>query len=950
MTTQREEDQGIDGFLYSSNASFIEELYQAYIQDSSAVPADWQQFFQGLGSTKGIQDDRPPQWVKERPYNPQAIKSGGQQATQEMLDSLHALMMIRTFRVRGHLIANLDPLGLERRHAHPEVDPATYGFGPQDYDRPIFLDHVLGFEWATLRQILDRLRLTYCGTVGVEFMHIQDPDQKTWIQERVENTDPARRITDVQRLKLLQDLIHADAFERFLHVKFTGEKRFGLEGGESLIPALEAILHRAADHKVTNIVFGMAHRGRLSVLANILHKPLRAIFAKFYHDQVHPELQYGSGDVKYHIGFSGDREIDGFSMHLSLTSNPSHLEAVDPVVLGKTRGEQSRMGDVGRNRVMALLIHGDAAFAGQGLVAETLELSGLKGYQTGGTLHLIINNQIGFTTSPPHSRSSPYSSDIAKAIQAPIFHVNADDPEAVVWVAELAAEFRHRFAQDVVVDMVCYRRYGHNEIDEPSFTQPKMYQAIAKHPTTCQIYTQKLIDRGLVTLQEVEGIAVRYDEKLRQEYESIVQPKIGDLPAKADWLEGTWSSIKIPDQRQDNDEREANTGIPLEKLREIGVANFQIPEGFHIHPRIARQIEAKRQAIETGQGIDWITGEALAIGSLLLEGNPVRLSGQDSGRGTFSQRHAVWVDQETEHRHVPLNHIQSDQALFEIVDSPLAEASVLGFEYGYSISSPHFLVMWEAQFGDFANGAQVIIDQFVSSGELKWLRLSGLVMLLPHGYEGQGSEHSSGRLERFLQLCAESNMRVANCSTPANFFHLLRRQVRSDTRKPLIVMTPKAILRHPLAVSSLQEMAEGTHFVPVIPDPVVTSNQAQRVVLCSGKIYYDLMQEREKQQISNIAIIRLEQYYPFPRKALAEVLRPYQSAQFVWCQEEPMNMGAWTFLDRRLESLLTELGFTQTRPIYIGRAPSASPATGVLNRHQAEQQQLIAEAIQVMAV
>jgi 2-oxoglutarate dehydrogenase E1 component len=778
-------------------------------------------------------------------------------------------------------------------------------------------------------------------------MHIQDPDQKTWIQERVENTDSLRRITDTQRRKLLQDLIHADAFERFLHVKFAGEKRFGLEGGESLIPALEAILYKAADHKVSNVVFGMAHRGRLSVLANILQKPMRSIFAKFYHNQAHPELQYGSGDVKYHIGFSGDRPVNGTSMHLSLAANPSHLEAVNPVVLGKTRGEQFRMGDVGRNRVLALLIHGDAAFAGQGLVAETLELSGLKGYQTGGTLHIIINNQIGFTTSPPHSRSSPYSSDIAKAIQTPIFHVNADDPEAVVWVAELAAEYRRQFAQDVVIDMVCYRRYGHNEIDEPSFTQPKMYQAIAKHPTTCQIYTQKMLDMGLVTSQEVEEIAARYDEKLRQEYDIIAQPKEGTPSPKADWLEGVWANIKIPDQRRDEDEGETNTGVSVEKLKDIGRANFQVPTNFHIHPRIARQLGTKRQAIETEQGIDWATGEALAIGSLLLEGNPVRLSGQDSGRGTFSQRHAVWVDQETEHRHVPLNHLQSNQALFEIVDSPLAEASVLGFEYGYSISSPHFLVMWEAQFGDFANGAQVIIDQFVSSGELKWLRLSGLVMLLPHGYEGQGSEHSSGRLERFLQLCAESNMRVANCSTPANFFHLLRRQIRSDIRKPLIVMTPKATLRHPLAVSSLQDMDEGTHFIPVITDPVVTPDKAQRVVLCSGKIYYDLLEEREKQQINNITLIRLEQYYPFPHKALAAALKPYRSAQFIWCQEEPLNMGAWTFLDRRLEGVLTESGFTQTRPIYIGRAPSASPATGVLSRHQAEQKQLIAEALSI---
>ena len=935
MTQQREEDK--TSFLNGANATFIESLYQSWCQDSASVSPDWQNFFHDLGTPSEIPEAFYTQRVDE--YH----------VTQGMLDSLRALMMIRTFRVRGHLVANLDPLGLEKRHAHPEVDPATYNFGPNDYNRPIFINNVLGIEWATLTEILGILRSTYCGTVGVEYMHIQDPEQKSWIQERVENTPHEARVTDAHRRKILQDLIHADLFEHFLQVKFAGEKRFGLEGGESLIPALEALLAKAAHQAIENIIIGTAHRGRLNILANVLNKPLQSIFAKFQHDPKTPELQFGSGDVKYHIGFSADREIDGHSLHLSLTSNPSHLEAVNPVVLGKVRAEQFRRGDENRNRVMALLIHGDAAFAGQGLVAETLELSSLKGFQTGGTVHIIINNQIGFTTSPPHSRSSPYSSDIGKAIQAPIFHVNGDDPEAVVWVTEMAADFRRQFEHDVVVDMVCYRRHGHNEIDEPSFTQPKMYQAIALHPTTRQIYTQQILEKGLMTEGEVLSITQKYEESLRTEYEKVMQlNNTAAGVAKAEWLEGTWTGIKPSEYRDDDDDIHTITGIDREKLKQIGRANFRIPEGFNIHPRIARLFEPKRQTLEKGEAIDWATGEALAIGSLLLEGNPVRLSGQDCGRGTFSQRHAIWVDQETEHKHIPLNYIKKNQdAPFQIVDSPLAEASVLGFEYGYSLSSPHSLVMWEAQFGDFANGAQVIIDQFISSGELKWLRLSGLVMLLPHAHEGQGPEHTSARLERFLQLCAQSNMRVANCSTPANLFHILRRQIRTDVRKPLVLMTPKSLLRHPKAVSSLQDMEAGTHFQPVIPDLSLDPQQVKRVVLCSGKIYYDLLEERDAFPTAEVALIRLEQYYPFPRLQVLEALAPYPHAQLVWCQEEPENMGAWTFLDRRLESVLTELRASHPRPHYIGRLPAASPATGILNRHKAEQEQIIRQALEI---
>jgi 2-oxoglutarate dehydrogenase E1 component len=927
-------------FLTGSNAAFLDELYHSWSQNPAAVSSDWQQFFNTMENGTTLHTT-----LTSKKVSAEITESG--QVTQGMLDSLRALMMIRTFRVRGHLIANLDPLNLEKRNAHPEVDPATYNFGSEDYDRPIFINNMLGLEWATLAEILEKLRATYCGTVGVEYMHIQDSAQKAWIQERVENTGHDLRVTDAQRLKIVHDLTQADAFEHFLHVKFAGEKRFGLEGGESLIPALEAILAKAAHYKVENVVFGTAHRGRLCLLATVLKKPLASLFAKFLHRSSPSEFQVGSGDVKYHMGFSSDREIEGSHLHLSLTANPSHLEAVNPVALGKVRAEQSRLGDTNRNRVMALLIHGDAAFAGQGLVAETLELSSLKGFRTGGTVHIIINNQIGFTTSPPHSRSSPYSSDIAKCIQAPIFHVNADDPEAVVWVASMAADFQREFGQDVVVDMVCYRRYGHNEIDEPSFTQPKMYQAIANHPSTLALYALNLIEKGLITSEQVQEIREKYEEILRQEHDTALK-NTNPAPSKADWLEGIWTGIKPSEFKENNDDLDTNTGVAPEILLEVAQANFHVPDGFHIHPRIARLFEAKRQTVSRGTDLDWATGEALAIGSLLLEDSPVRLSGQDCGRGTFSQRHAIWVDQETEQNHIPLNNIRRDQkTLFQIVDSPLAEASVLGFEYGYSLASPHSLVMWEAQFGDFANGAQVIIDQFISSGELKWLRLSGLVMLLPHGHEGQGPEHTSARLERFLQLCAESNMRVANCSTPANFFHILRRQVRTDIRKPLILMTPKSLLRHPKATSTFEEMATGTHFLPVIPDAAIEGWQVRRVILCSGKVYYDLLQEREKRQIHTVALVRLEQFYPFPYRQILDVLSYYKAAHLVWCQEEPKNMGAWTFLEWRLEKVLKELESEYSRPVYVGRASAASPATGILSRHQAEQEQLIANALNI---
>lgn len=934
-----------ENFLNGGNASFLIDLYQHYLSDRQSVAADWQDFFDSLSPEEQgclAADDRPPIWAKKSENSQGLI---GKTPSEDIRLSIRALMMVRAYRVRGHLNATLDPLGLEKRNDHSELKMESYGFTAADLDKPVFIDGVLGLTNPTLRQVIEKVTETYCGTVGIEFMHIQHPDQKSWIQERVESTLSTARVDTPDKLEILKNLVAADSFERFLHVKYSGAKRFGLEGGESLIPALNALLERASAQGVEKIVFGMAHRGRLSVLANILKKPFHMIFARFQGGDVDPTSVQGSGDVKYHLGFSSIRQINGKPMKLSLMPNPSHLEAVNPVVLGKVRAEQEAAGDEGRRRIISVLIHGDAAFAGQGLVAETLELSALKGYRTGGTVHIITNNQVGFTTSPPHSRSSPYSSDMAKAIQAPVFHVNADDPEAVVWVTRLAVDFQRQFMQDVVIDLVCYRRHGHNEIDDPSFTQPLMYKAIATHLPTVKLYAAALSHSDKIEATTVDEIVHTYEEEMRQELEGLSDEVTKKVISSPDWLQGVWSHIQPPDNKNPLQDMSPETGINRLLLTEIGAALTSFPENHLFNQRLVRLIKAKEQAVKVGEGIDWATGEALAFGSLLVEGKKVRLSGQDVGRGTFSHRHSVWVDQETEIKYIPLNHLRENQKKFEVIDSPLAEASVLGFEYGVSLANPDALVLWEAQFGDFANGAQVIIDQFIASGECKWNRLSGLVMLLPHGFEGQGPEHSSARLERYLQLCAQSNMRVVNCSTPANYFHVLRRQLLGQTRKPLIVMSPKTLLRHKLAVSSFSEMETGTKFIPVYPDNKIKPSAAKRVVLCSGKVYYELLQEREMLGLKDIALIRLEQYYPFPEAALIECLTPYEHCEFFWCQEEPMNMGAWMFLDRRFDHILQRMRTKQTQFYYVGRPPAASPATGNGMRHEAEQAQLWQEAL-----
>ncbi len=958
--------------LNGANAAYVSELYARFTRDPSSVDQSWRSFFGALSAeardslTEVAAENRRFSWQPPAPeidsgdlladWHPSVPEKESQAPMTEAaiggmdeeqlraatLDSIRALMMIRAFRVRGHLEARLDPLDLEPREEHPELDPASYGFAEEDWDRPIFINHVLGLEYASVREMMKVLHETYCGSIGVEFMHIQEPDQKDWIQRRIEGIHNTTDFTERGQKAILERITAAEAFEQYLHKKFIGTKRFGLDGGEAMIPAIEQIMKRGGQLGLEEIVIGMAHRGRLNVLANVMGKPFRAIFSEFQGTPAHPEDVQGSGDVKYHLGSSSDRDFDGNTVHLSLTANPSHLEAVNPVVIGKVRAKQKLKNDTDRTKVLSLLLHGDAAFAGQGLVAETLAISELKGYRIGGTIHFVINNQIGFTTAPKDARSGPYSTDVAKMIQAPIFHVNGDDPEAVVHVARIAIEFRQKFQKDVVIDMFCYRRFGHNEGDEPAFTQPLMYQRIAKHPTTREIFASELEQRGLIPKGEGDKIMADTMRMLDEEFDASSSYR----PNKADWLDGRWQGLSIAE----GGDRRGQTAVPLGDMRRIGTRITEVPEDFAIHSKIARQLKAKRQMLESGEGIDWATAEALAFGTLVDEGIAVRLSGQDSGRGTFSQRHAVLYDQNSAEKHIPLQHVRDGQGMFEVIDSPLSEAAVMGFEYGYSLAEPHALVMWEAQFGDFANGAQVIIDQFIASGEAKWLRMSGLVLLLPHGYEGQGPEHSSARLERFLQLCGEDNIQVANCTTPANYFHILRRQVHRNFRKPLVIMTPKSLLRHKQAVSPLSMMTEGTTFHRVLYDEykLVAGSKVKRVVLCSGKVYYDLAAERAERDIKDVALVRVEQLYPFPANALSLEIKKYPKADIVWCQEEPANMGAWSFIAPKLEALLVQMKHKgASRPIYAGRAEAASTATGLLHRHNEQQAALVDEALTV---
>ncbi|MFO7920634.1 MAG: 2-oxoglutarate dehydrogenase E1 component [Nioella sp.] len=984
MTDQSPNDQfHASSFMQGANAAYLEQLYAQYAKDPNALDQAWRDFFDQLGdsATDATAEAAGPSWARadwppqpeddltgaltgEWPAFQEEGKAAGKKIKEKaaeqglevtddvikraVLDSIRALMMIRAYRIRGHLVADLDPLGMRDQTPHPELDPKSYGFTESDMDRPIFIDNVLGLQVASMRQILAIVKRTYCGTFALQYMHISDPEQSAWLKERIEGFDKEIRFTQNGRKAILNKLVEAEGFEKFLHVKYMGTKRFGLDGGEALIPAMEQVIKRGGALGLKEVVIGMPHRGRLSVLANVMGKPYRAIFNEFQGGSFKPEDVDGSGDVKYHLGASSDREFDGNTVHLSLTANPSHLEAVNPVVLGKARAKQDQLNDKERRAVLPVLLHGDAAFAGQGVVAEGFGLSGLRGHRTGGTMHIIVNNQIGFTTAPHFSRSSPYPTDIALMVEAPIFHVNGDDPEAVVHAAKVATEFRQKFGKDVVIDIFCYRRFGHNEGDEPMFTNPVMYNRIKSHKTTLQLYTDRLVKDGLIPEGEIEDMKASFQSYLNEEFDAGKEYK----PNKADWLDGRWSHL----DKKGEEYQRGETAIKPETLKEIGRALTTPPEGFKLHRTIGRLLDSKKKMFETGEGFDWATAEALAFGSLLTEGYPVRLSGQDSTRGTFSQRHSSLVDQETEDRYYPINHIREGQEHYEAIDSMLSEYAVLGFEYGYSLSEPNALVLWEAQFGDFANGAQIMFDQFISSGERKWLRMSGLVMLLPHGFEGQGPEHSSARLERFLQQCAEDNWIVANCTTPANYFHILRRQIHRDFRKPLVLMTPKSLLRHKLAVSKAEEMTSGSSFHRVLWDDaqygnsnmqLVPDDKIKRVVMCSGKVYFDLLEERDARGIDDVYLLRLEQFYPFPALSLTKELERFKQAEVVWCQEEPKNQGAWSFVEPNIEWVLGRLKAKHSRPRYVGRNSTASPATGLASQHKAQQAALVNDALTI---
>jgi 2-oxoglutarate dehydrogenase E1 component len=974
-------------YLFGTNADYITGLYQKYCENPQSVDASWQQFFGGLNDNErsllaelngaswtpkdnrkghgyyGVEVTRPlannqestgskdkAEGLRVVVTSPPSTSASATTAPSPdalkaaAMDSIRALMLIRAFRALGHFQSNLDPMGMMERRHHIELDPAHYGFTDADLDRAIYVGGVLGMEYATPRQIVTACQEIYCGTIGVEFMHLMDPAEKSWVQERIEAPRNHTDFTVNGKRAILQRLTEAEGLEQFLHTKYVGTKRFGLDGGEALIPAVDQIMKRGGQLGVREIVVGMAHRGRLNMLTNVLGKSFTALFSEFQGTPSTPDDVQGSGDVKYHMGVSVDRDFDGNTIHLSLTANPSHLEVVNPVVIGKVRAKQQQRNDHDHTQVLPLLLHGDAAFAGQGLVAETLMISEIQGYAVGGTIHIVINNQIGFTTMPQYSRSGPYPTDVAKMLAAPIFHVNGDDPEAVVHVARIATEFRQQFKKDVVIDMVCYRRYGHNEGDEPAFTQPLMYKKISTLPPVCEKYADRLVAEKVVTPDEPQKIKDAFFARLESSFEAAKSYK----PNKADFLEGAWTGLKTAG----NDDRRGSTAIEIDQLKRLGRVLYTVPASFDINPKISRQLDNKKKTFETGEGIDWGTGELLAYASLIDDGYPVRLSGQDVGRGTFSHRHAIMYDQTSEEKYIALQHIKEGQPKFEVYDSPLSEAAVLGFEYGYSLADPRTLTIWEAQFGDFVNGAQVVIDQFISSGETKWLRMSGLVLLLPHGYEGQGPEHSSARLERFLQMSAEDNWQVCNITTPANYFHALRRQIHRDFRKPLVVTTPKSLLRHKLAVSRLSDMGPGSSFHRVLNDDnLVLMNAGQnirRVILCSGKVYYDLYEEREKRGLTNVVILRLEQFYPFPAKALGDMLRVFTNADICWCQEEPRNMGGWSFVEPYLEQVLKDIKHRPgTRPTYVGRMAAASPATGSAKRHAVEQAKLVDEALAV---
>ena len=949
-------------FLSKSNSAFIEQMYVKFINKDKDLPESWQHYFEAMGEDLDIvaKEINGPSWSLKKKIDIDELQKKIEQeekiiskenttnvvSSDDLIktnnNSIRAVALIRAYRQRGHLLAKLDPLGMMKTEYLDELHPDHYGFKKEDYNSKIYLDGVINKKHSNIREILEFLKKTYCGPIGYEYMHISNPVERKWIRDRIEKDDTAIQFTQNGKEAILNKLIQAEGFEKFLHTKYVGTKRFGLDGAESLIPSLEQIIKIGGQSKVKEIKIGMSHRGRLNVLANVLQKSYKRIFNEFAGDISSPSKD-GAGDVKYHLGASSDREFDGNSVHVSLTDNPSHLEAVNPVVLGQTRAKQYFHEDHERNKVIPILIHGDAAFAGQGVVAECFAMSGLSGHNTGGAIHIIVNNQIGFTTSPEYARSSPYPSDVAKMVDAPILHVNGDDPEAVVYATRIATEFRLKFNRDVVIDLICYRRFGHNEGDEPSFTQPLMYKKIRSHPSPVEVYGGQLVNESTITEENLNEKIKDFKNLLDQQYKSAK-----DYQPKIEWFEGTWSRYK-PERGKD---KRGVSGYDISKLKEISDKICTIPSEKKIHKTIQKILEQRKNSVTKGLGIDWSTAEALAFGSLLEEGYPVRLVGQDSARGTFSQRHSVLKNQDDSSRYIPLNNISKNQKRFEVIDSFLSELAVLGFEYGYSLVEPNTLTLWEAQFGDFANGAQVVIDQFIASGERKWTRASGLVMLLPHGYEGQGPEHSSARLERFLQLCANDNLQVVNCTTPANYYHTLRRQMHRDFRKPLIVMTPKSLLRNKLCVSNIEDFAKDTFFHRVLEDHALNqkngfieleeSSKIKKVILCSGKVYFDLLDAREKLKKNNVILYRIEQLYPFPAKSLVKELKKYaQSSKFYWCQEEPKNMGAWFSVRDYIQWTLDTINANNNKISYIGRSPDASTATGYAKRHISQQQEII---------
>lgn len=949
------------GALNGTNVAYLAELYTQWVKDPKSVDSSFAILFEAMDDTGSVveRDARGASWAprafkideQDKPAEKQkektALKDG--QISKEQIyaaadDSLRVTQMIRAYRVRGHMESHLDPLELDKNESYPELDPQTYGFGPNDLDRPIYLGkliaHFLPGDVHTIREILTALRRVYCGSIGWEFMHIQDYAKRKWLLERIEGENWKQFYKSEDKKQFLHDLTSAVGFEAFCQKRFAGVKRFGLDGGEVTIPALKLLIKRAAHHDVEAIVFGMAHRGRLNVLTNIIGKPYSAVFSEFFGKSFKPDFIPGTADVKYHLGYSSMVEVEGKKLDISLAFNPSHLEAVGPVVEGKTRALQDNYKGTTRKKHMAVLIHGDAAFAGQGIVYETMSMSQLVGYKTGGTIHVVINNKIGFTTLSTHAYSGFYCTDVAKAARAPIFHINGDVPEAVMYAMQLAVDYREEFGTDVVLDIVCYRRHGHNESDEPSFTQPIMYEAIRKHETIRQLYADQLVKEGCISEADAHNSWIEFQSHLQAAYNTAKDYRPNDVH----WIAKDWQEMQWRGQHR----KMMTTGVSKDDLKRIGNALYTVPADFHCHPKLLRQLEVKRNMFESGNGIDWATGEALAFGSLLIEGHRVRLSGQDCQRGTFSNRNAVLIDQRDQNSYVPLNHIQDVQAQIRIYNSHLSEFGVLGFEYGYSQASPNMLVLWEAQFGDFANGAQIIIDQFISAGESKWLQMSGLVLLLPHGQEGQGAEHSSARLERFLQLCGEENMQVCNLTTPASYFHALRRQLKRNYRQPLVIMTPKSLLRHKLALSSLSDFTTGTEFQPVIGEidtNLVAPDKIKRVVLCSGKVYYDLLARRRELELDQVALIRLEQLYPFPADQLKKILSTYSKAKIIWCQEETQNMGAWQFVDRQIGSILKEIKHPTLQLDYVGRSIAASPAPGLASTFKEEQDRLVDQAL-----